>query len=196
MTEIAVGTALEDLTLAFVEEDSLAFLLIDNFILTALVEEGGKYAVLRLRTWRSPHFNFTFDAVVYAVCVSLGFATVENIFYVMDGSIETAVMRALLSVPGHAIDGVFMGFYYGAAKRDEWHGRERESRTGRLKALLVPVLLHGFYDFCLSVESYYFLILFGVFEIVVTVLAVRRVRLLSREDALVFPLSYPDGTGV
>ncbi len=159
------------------DEGTTAYILFDNFIATALIEEGGKYFVLKKCTWKHPAFNYTFDAVVYAITVSLGFATVENIFYVMDGDIVTALMRAVLSVPGHAIDGLFMGCYYGAA---------RLSGRKSVATLLVPVLLHGFYDFCLSMDSIAFTGLFFIFEIIITVTAVKKIKKLSAEDTPVY----------
>ena len=162
---------------------SLEYLLLDNFIVTALVEEGGKYFVLKRRTWRHPAFNYTFDAVVYAVTAALGFAVLENILYVMDGDITTALLRAVFSVPGHAFDGVFMGYYYGLAKAAWTAGDRRATRGALRKALWVPVLLHGFYDFCLETESGLFTIIFIVFDIALTVFAIRRIKKLSRSDA-------------
>lgn len=161
---------------------SLAYLIIDNFIVTALVEEGGKRFVLKKLTWKHPAFDYTFDAVVYAVTVSLGFATLENIFYVFENGIGTAIVRAILSVPGHAIDAVYMGSYYGMAKQCEHAGNRRGMRRGLRKSLLVPVLLHGFYDFCLSSESELLLLAFLAFEIIITIAAILRLRKLSRED--------------
>ena len=184
VSAIVIGALGDFLFEDIADPNSLAWLAIDNFLLTALVEEGGKYFVLKKRTWKSPEFNYAFDAVVYAVVVSLGFATLENILYVMDGGLETAIMRALLSVPGHAIDGVFMGCFYGMAKRHDVAGNKRGRKKNLRRALWVPTLIHGFYDFCLSVEDDgTFIMIFFAFEIIVTVWAFRKVRKLSREDA-------------
>ena len=166
--------------------------LLDNFLVVALSEELCKFAVLRLRTWKNPNFNFTFDAVVYAVTVSLGFATLENILYVTgNGTIGIAVMRGILSVPGHAIDAVFMGWFYGLAKRQECLGDLSGKRKNICLSLLFPILTHGFYDFCLTEGSDLFIIIFFVFEIVVTVFAIRKVRELSRFDSPLLPVGMP-----
>ena len=171
--------------LGVLPEESVAYIFLENFLVVALAEELGKYAVLRLFTWKSPYFNYTFDAVVYAVIVSLGFATVENIMYVFeDGSFQIALMRGVLSVPGHAIDAVFMGYFYGLAKLAASRGNLPGSKTNLALALIVPVLTHGFYDFCLSMESGFFIALFYAFEIGVTVYAFFKVRKLSREDTV------------
>ncbi len=166
-----------------IEPASMEYLLIDNFIVTALVEEGGKYFVLKRSTWRHPAFNYTFDAVVYAVTASLGFAVVENILYVMDADITTALLRAVLSVPGHAFDAVYMGYYYGLAKSAQTAGDRRAMRANLGKALWVPVLLHGFYDFCLDAETGAFTIAFIVFDVLLTIFAIRRIKKSSRADA-------------
>ena len=186
ISAIIIGLLGKTVVLSSLNEESILYALVDNFIITALIEEGGKYFVLKKTTWKHPAFNYTFDAVVYAVSVSLGFAIVENILYVMDGGIAVAIARALLSVPGHAIFAVFMGFYYGAAKYTQAIGSEKESKTNLKKALIVPVLLHGFYDFCLSVGYNILIGCFIVFEIVITIRAVKMLGRLSREDTAVF----------
>ncbi len=182
VSAIALGWLGTDLFLSLFVPGSVAYMLVDNFIVTALVEEGGKYFVLKKCTWKHPAFDYTFDAVVYAVTASLGFATLENILYVFENGIGVAIMRAIMSVPGHAIDAVFMGSYYGIAKLREREGDKRGKKRALRLALLVPVLIHGFYDFCLSSDSGLLYLAFLVFEVLITVAAFRRVRKLSRED--------------
>ena len=184
ISAVVIGMAGQYLISDLFEEESMVFILIDNFLLTALVEEGGKYFVLKKTTWKHPAFNYTFDAVVYAVCSSLGFATFENILYLIDADLGTAVGRGLLSVPGHVADAVFMGYYYGMAKLASSEGDERKCRSNLRKALCVPVLLHGAYDFCLSTDYVAFLVIFFIFEIVVSVLAIKKVSKLSKEDRM------------
>lgn len=182
ISAILIGTIAEIPVKALISEDSMVYKVIENFILVALVEEGGKYFILRWKTWNSREFDYTFDAVVYAVTVSLGFAAFENILYLLDFSIETAVLRGVLAVPGHAIDAVFMGYYYGRAKQCEALEDKSGKNSNLRMALVVPVLLHGFYDFCLSTDYDFFILIFLLFEIIITVAAIRRVRRLSRED--------------
>ncbi|HZW98396.1 MAG TPA: PrsW family glutamic-type intramembrane protease, partial [Bacillota bacterium] len=68
---------------SYVEEETLLYNAIMYFIIVAFSEEGAKYFLLKRRTWNDPNFNYTFDGIVYAVFVSLGFALAENIMYVM-----------------------------------------------------------------------------------------------------------------
>lgn len=123
------------------------------FLVVAVSEEGAKYFLLRRRTWHSAEFNCQYDGVIYAVFVSLGFALWENISYVLHYGLQTAIVRALTAIPGHACFGVFMGVFYGLAKRCERAGNPQRSKAYRLLAVAVPVILHGVYDYIASVNT-------------------------------------------
>ena len=152
------------------------------FVIVALSEEGFKYLTMHLRTWRSPEFNCRFDGVVYAVFVSLGFALFENIGYVMMYGLGAALMRAITAVPGHASFGVFMGAYYGMARRSENRGEHGQSVFWRILAVLVPTLIHGMYDYIAATQAETVSTTFVVFVIVVFVLASVLLKQLSRRD--------------
>ena len=167
---------------ALMDEDSLGFQLVTNFLVVGLAEEGFKYLLLKRRTWNSPHFNCQFDAVVYAVFISLGFALWENISYVALYGLDVALIRAVTAVPGHASFGVFMGAWYGLAKAHERRGNEENSRICRRIALICPVLLHGLYDFIATLENPNAVWYFVAFIAVVFLIAYGMVRKLSRQD--------------
>lgn len=160
------------------------------FIVVALSEEGFKYLLLKVRTWKSPHFNCQFDGVVYAVFVSLGFALWENIAYVLRFGFGTAVARAVTAVPGHACFGVFMGVWYGVAKRYELAGYMEESAHARKMALWIPILLHGVYDFTASMQNDIMSIIFLIFVGWMFRTALKLVRKVSAEDS---PLVQTNG---
>ena len=124
--------------------------LYDGFVVAGFSEELCKLLLLLLVIWKSPQFDEYFDGIVYAAFLSLGFACVENIGYVMDGDDQmvTALMRGLLAVPAHFLFAVTMGYYVSLAKFDP-AGRQ----IHLWKAFLVPMLLHGTYDALLMVSS-------------------------------------------
>lgn len=146
-------------------QQTIIYIALENFIVVAVAEECCKYFFLRTSTWNHPAFNFEFDGIVYAVFVSLGFAILENIMYVFEGGLATALVRAFTAIPGHAVFAVFMGYFYGKAKAAEIQG----DRAGRVRyvllALIVPIFCHGFYDFCASLDSDLFFLIFFVFLI-------------------------------
>jgi RsiW-degrading membrane proteinase PrsW (M82 family) len=110
----------------------------------ALSEEGSKFFMLRVYAYRKKAFDDPFDGIVYAVMVSMGFATLENIGYVLQHGMATGIVRMLLSVPAHATFGILMGYHVGLAKFDVAN-RSRHY----FMALFLPVLFHGTFDFFL-----------------------------------------------
>lgn len=124
--------------------EGLVYTLIFSFGIVALSEEGSKLFVLKLVPYRRKHFDDPFDGIVYAVMVGMGFATLENIGYVMQHGIATGILRMFLSVPAHGTFAVLMGYHLGLAKFDP------DNRKKHLNlSLLLPVLFHGSFDFFL-----------------------------------------------
>lgn len=166
----------------FLPQDTVAYNAVLYFVVVAFSEEGFKYLLLKMRTWKSPSFNCQFDGVVYAVFVSLGFALWENIGYVIRYGISTALVRALTAVPGHACFGVFMGAWYGVAKRYDNMGRKTASKVCRLMAFLLPSFMHGGYDFIASIETVHYGWIFAAFIAVMFVIAYIVIHKMSKND--------------
>lgn len=170
---------------SFVQEQTILYNFLLYFIVVAVSEEGFKYLLMKQRTWKDPEFNFQFDGVVYAVFVSLGFALWENISYVLMYGFGTALVRAVTAVPGHACFGVFMGAWYGLAKKYESYGMPSQSKTCRVVALLSSIILHGCYDFTASIENQNYAWVFVAFVVVMFLVAFRLVKKLSQNDRYV-----------
>lgn len=119
------------------------------FIVAGLTEEYFKrFMILRLPL-QSEHFNEKLDGIVYGVFCSLGFATVENIIYVVftyTNNPFVGLYRGIFSVPAHAIFGVSMGYYLSLAK---FAKNDADKKKNMIKSLIFPVLLHGIFDFIL-----------------------------------------------
>ena len=187
----SVGMAVLDRM--FTSETLLCRILL-YFVVVGLSEEGFKYLVLKIGTWRSAEFNCKFDGVVYAVAVSLGFAVWENIKYVLTYGFATALVRAVTAVPGHACFGVIMGAWYGLAKRKQQQGWTSASAVARFLAVLLPTIVHGAYDFVATanVSSVHF-IMFVVIMIAVCFYTVIR---LSADDKYHNDRTSEDNTNI
>lgn len=114
------------------------------FFAAAIPEEVAKYIMLWLFLRKCKYFDQRMDGIVYAVCVSLGFAALENIFYLIgnyDNWLSVGISRALTAVPGHYGFGVLMGYCYSLGKFDN-----ENLPSAKYKALIVPILVHGLYD--------------------------------------------------
>lgn len=118
----------------------------DAFLLAAIPEELAKLIMLWLLLRNNPHFDEKFDGIVYAVCIGMGFAGIENVIYLFSGIedgtwIGMGISRALFSIPGHFLFAVLMGYYYSI---DYW-GIDR-SLKAKAMILVAPVLAHGIFD--------------------------------------------------
>ena len=116
---------------------------VDAFMVAAIPEEAFKLFALHRILKNNPYFDEHFDGIVYAVCVGLGFAGLENILYLFDNAddwLSVAFLRSLMAVPGHYAFAVLMGYYYSV-----YHFVNRSRRTWAM-ILVAPVLAHGLYD--------------------------------------------------
>ena len=161
---------------------TIEYLIVENFVVVACSEEFCKRFPVRTLVWNDPAFDYRFDAVVYCVFSALGFAALENLLYVAESGFRTAVMRALLSVPGHFFFAVYMGVYLGEAKICESRGFLRGRNYHLRCSLLVPVLLHGFWDFDLSLESPLASVVFYAFVLIFFLRANRLLHRASETD--------------
>lgn len=179
----AIIEAIGSYPVAYLANSELMMSALMYLVLVPCAEEGVKYWVLRT-TRKNPNFNYTFDGIVYATMVGLGFATLENILYVFEyRTLSTAIMRGIFSVPLHCTCAIFMGYYYGVCRGQEVRGKQEEASKARTLTFVVPWLIHGIYDFSLDINSYGMLAFSFVFTFAVFWMASRQVRIASANDA-------------
>ncbi|MDO4804226.1 MAG: PrsW family glutamic-type intramembrane protease [Lachnospiraceae bacterium] len=158
---------------------SYVYLAIDNFLAVALIEEFCKRLPVKKFIWNNPNFNFRFDAIVYCLASALGFAAAENIFYMIAYGAGVGLARL---IPVHSICAVYMGHYLGAAKTYELDGEVRKKKRCMRLSVLVPTLIHGFWDFALSTEEDLFSYLALGMIVILTVVAFDNLHKYSKED--------------
>lgn len=146
------------------------------FISSGLLEEFFKWFILYYTIYQHLSFDEPYDGIVYGAAVSLGFASIENILYLVANGFEHALGRALLPVSSHALFGVIMGFYLGKGKfslikRSKWI----------FLSLFIPFILHGTYDFILLSQNYWvqYIIPFMIFLWWLGLRKVKKARMLS-----------------
>ena len=140
--KFAIGVA------AFFLIGGIVNIFIMSFIIIAPTEELLKFFAVKRWIYRSLEFDEVMDGIVYTVAASLGFATVENVLYVLQNGITTGIARAFLAIPGHTFFGALMGYYIGRAK----FNKEHESKL-ILKGVLLAIFFHGLYDFLLFTQT-------------------------------------------
>jgi len=116
-----------------------------SFFGAAIPEECAKLLMLWLLLRACPEFDERYDGIVYASAVGLGFASFENLMYLLQAGMDwvsVSIGRGLFAVPGHFAFAVVMGYYYSL---NHFYGEAAPQGT-KLKMILFPVLLHGTYD--------------------------------------------------
>lgn len=177
----------------------------------ALIEEGLKWLVFRKYAMEDENFNCMFDGLIYAIFISLGFAAFENILYVLNNGWMNALMRGILSVPGHMFFSVMMGYHLSQWKIISEANRIGAYITGEgrpslfnekkeLKlSIIIPVIIHGVYNYCCSMGSLAFTAVFIVFIIFLYIFCFKRIKEMSVKDdyniscaAALVMKEYPD----
>ena len=124
-----------------------------SFLSAAAIEEGLKFLVLYFVVYRLREFNEPMDAIVYGVCASLGFAALENIYYVWNAStwdmnpIRLLIERSVFPLAAHGIFGVFMGYFF---MRYVFIHKSRSL----FLSFLIPYMLHCFYNYFISINYF------------------------------------------
>lgn len=123
--------------------------LFNAFIVAGLTEEYFKRKVVLKYPYKTKYFNEKLDGIVYCVFASMGFATVENIIYVVyryTNNPFIGLYRGIFSVPAHAIFGITMGYYLSLSRFDQDLKRKKKNMR---KSLYMPFIMHGIFDFIL-----------------------------------------------
>ena len=144
---IAWGLTIAIEQFVWIDEHDLQQQAVHAFLMVAFVEESSKFLFARGVLFRNSNFDEPFDGIVYTVMIGMGFASAENILYVVEGGGSTAIVRMFTAVPAHGLFAVLMGYYLGKAK---FH-------TNRIflysvVALVVATLFHGVYDYFLFIS--------------------------------------------
>lgn len=127
----------------FNEEGLFSHVFTSVILFPSIIEEFFKWLVLLIAIFRHVDFEDPYDGILYGASVSLGFATVENIIYLLEYGTDIAFIRALLPVSSHALFGVVMGYYFGKAKFSSDDGVEHK---WLFLAVAVPFMLHFFFN--------------------------------------------------
>jgi RsiW-degrading membrane proteinase PrsW (M82 family) len=147
------------------------------FLVIGPCEELAKFLAVRLFVYRNREFNEPLDGIIYAAAAALGFASLENVFYVIDwhtGHVQWSQLgvRSLLALPGHVIFATTWGYALGRQKFNP--------RFAVWPWVVASALLHGLYDFLLLFRPTQPLILLYM-SLMVPVI-VRQIRLLRAES--------------
>lgn len=179
---IIISSALRILFPSFngnVNEFGSIKLLAYTFFIISLVEEFSKFIFTYILSYYNKEYDELYDMIVYSVFVSLGFALIENVLFVFDGGILLAISRFFFAVPTHASVAVFMGYYLSFAKLADINNSKKLKKKYLVLSLLVPITLHGIYDYMVYSNSYIMYYLFFLFTIILFIRANKKLEEMS-----------------
>lgn len=143
----------------------------------ALIEEGVKCFFLRRYLYTKEEFNEPMDGIVYAVMISLGFATIENIGYVLNHpgqETQIAIMRMFTAIPLHAVCGIILGYFVGLAKFSD-------NKTSLLyKGLFLATLVHTIYNYFIFLGQGF---VFSIIALIVAIYYSKKAIKVHQEDS-------------
>lgn len=122
---------------------------VSAFFSTAIPEEALKLLMLWLVLRKNKYYDKKFDGIVYSCCLGLGFAAFENVLFLLDFNIGLVILRGTISVPGHFLFAVMMGYFYSLA-----HYNTKRRKLNMALTFLVPMLAHGLYDYAIKLLEY------------------------------------------
>lgn len=155
-------------------------LLIYAFLMISMIEEFSKWIILYFLSYHDKEFDELYDMIIYSTFVSLGFAAIENIIYVFDYGFSVALLRIFSAVPSHVAMAVFMGYFLSMAKYEFVNKNHKAHNKNMILSIIIPVLLHGLYDYVLLLKNEYIIFLFVPFIMIVYIIAYNRLNKLSK----------------
>ena len=187
---LTLGTSLIlDNYLPFMKEGSnskeLISIFLYSFIGVALIEEMFKWIFLYLKGFKSKEFDELYDVVVYSIFISLGFAFLENVFFILSDDIinmSTIILRAVTAIPGHACYAVFMGYYLSLARKFKSERKKILVRNNIALSIIVPIMLHGIYDFCLLSNIRLLMFVFIGFMVILYIISYKKLEIASHSS--------------
>lgn len=157
------------------EKASLFKIFLYSFVFVALIEEVCKWLMVYKISYYHKENNQFYDIILYSVFTSLGFAFFENLLYVInhDNSLWVAIFRGITAIPAHACFGTFMGYYLSKSKTQ---------KDNFYLSLLIPILLHGIYDFLILSGNIILVCIFLVFIVTMFVITILKIKQVIRID--------------
>jgi len=118
-------------------------IILDAFVVTALFEELAKLVALLAGIYFHHELDEPLDGIIYGIAAALGFASVENVLYlIVHDDPSLVVLRAFTATLGHVAFTGSIGFFFGLAKFAEGSRRVWLIAIG----LAIGVFFHGAYD--------------------------------------------------
>ena len=170
-------------------QNIIIFQIINNMIVVSVTEELAKMFVTYKCGIKKNGILYSFDAILYSSFAALGFATFENLFYVLKGGFTTAILRTIYSVPGHTAFGILMGYFIGQAYIEKNNNNLKNYKRNLFYSLLIPIIWHGLSDFAVSYGTsclnVFMLLVILIFDFIYIIYCLKIVKKSAKENVLI-----------
>ncbi len=163
-----------------------------TFIMISLVEELSKFIITYLISYHNKEYDQLYDMIVYSVFVSLGFAWIENLIYILDGGISIAISRFLFAVPTHTSVAIFMGYYLSLSKLYDISNNKKLRIKNLGYSILIPTILHGIYDYLAYSNHYILVYFFFIFTCLLFLRAHKKLKQMSLDRTILITKYCPN----
>ena len=165
-------------------DSSLGAIFIYTFFGIAFIEEVVKWIATYLVGFNNKAFDKAYDMIIYAVFTSLGFAFLEDVLYIVgsEHAIATAVMRAVISIPGHACFAIIMGYFLSIVRFYSNAKNRGKEVLFTLLSILIPTAIHAIFDTLLVKENMIYTMIFFIFVIAVNILCFTNAHKLYKKN--------------
>jgi RsiW-degrading membrane proteinase PrsW (M82 family) len=143
---------------------------VDAFLITAVPEEFWKITAFLVGIYWHRELDEPMDGVIYGTAAGLGFASVENVIYIVRSQEEPMLwlLRGGTAVPMHVATTGGLGFFLGLVKF-----RPRAQAPALiLTGVCMAVVFHGAYDFFLF-KNYVWLALVVLLPLALVLLSLK-----------------------
>ncbi len=134
------------------QKSGLLLAMVFYFGVVGVVEEVAKFSVVMLLIYRHDEFNEPMDGIIYATASALGFATLENFFYMLDQGVSIILLRGPVSTLGHILFSALWGAAIGLARFETRGARPRRTIAG---GLVLAIVAHGGFDVLISLGTFF-----------------------------------------
>ena len=158
-----------------------------NLVLIAAFQEIIKWVINYSTIWKNKNFNHVYDSIVYSTFIAIGFATYDCIIYSFENAnigIQHILSNILTTIPIHAVLGIFMGYYFALAKKEDLNNNKKVANKYKFYSLGIPIIFHFIYNLCLVKRKYYTFIAFIIYIVILYIEAIRSVNELSKVETM------------
>lgn len=144
---------------------SIRRILFFGFVLIGFLSEFFKFLFLRYKFAASENFTKPFDGILYSILISMGFATVANVFFYFEWDYTQQLATVLYTLPfANILIAIILGFFVGMGKF------RVTTVVDSLTGLVAAIFFQGFYNFCLLSQDYLLLGLVSFGTLVISIL--------------------------